>query len=153
MINKLFLGTYFIIGVPYSIGTTERYVPTEIPDSFTAFLIMPPHLPTVEKVLPDVIKRKVHGSQRQKIGVGNPDAHSGVFLSKKLAASNGVAVLFPYPFAKAELEGTITHRGYGQTNYRSPIAFSMQENEIDGLPKSDKQGDRPYIKGAAFETA
>ena len=114
---------------------------------------MPPHLPAVEKVLPDGIKRKVHGSQRQKIGVGNPNSHSSVFLSKKLAASYGVAMFFPYPFAKAELEGTITHRGYCQPDYRSPIAFSMKENEIDGLPQSDKQGDRPYIKGAAFETA
>ena len=36
--------------------------------------------------------------------VGHPNAHGGVFLTKKLSTCDGVAILVPNPFSQPELE-------------------------------------------------
>ena len=135
-------------------GVTKSHTKSKLKFDFEQLLfVVPPHLPAVEEVLPDGIKSQVDRSQRQEIGVGNPDAHGRVFLSEQLAARNRIAVFSAEPFAEAILQGAVTHRSKGQADNRSPIAFTVQENEINGLTQGDEQGDRPNIKGAAFETA
>ena len=65
--------------------------------------------------------------------VGHPDAHSRVFLSKKLSASDGVAVFVAYPFAQSELDDAEQQCRNAEPTDAAPVALAVKENEVDGL--------------------
>ncbi len=66
--------------------------------------------------------------------VGHPNAHSGVFLSEKLSARNGVAILVPNPFAQPELDDTKQQGRNAEPNDVVPVALAIEEDEVYGLP-------------------
>ena len=95
---------------------------------------MTPQLPAVKQVLPDGVARHINGRQRSEIGVGDPNADRGVFLSQQLTTCNTVAVFSAQPLAKAELDGAEHQRGYCQNDDGTHVAFAIQEDKIYGLP-------------------
>ena len=85
--------------------------------------------------------------------VGHPNAHSGVFLTKKLSACNGVAVFLPNPFTQTELDDAEQQGRDAEPKNAVPIALTIEEDEMDGLSQREKQGYGPKIESQAFISA
>ncbi len=85
--------------------------------------------------------------------VGHPNTHGGVFLSHELSASDGVAVFVPNPFAQTELDDAEQQGRNAEPKDAVPVAFAVEEDEMDGLTQGEEQGDSPKIEGQAFIAA
>lgn len=113
------------------------------------FIVLP-ELPTIEEVLPYGIEGQEHGSQRVEVGVGHPDAHSGIFLSEQLSAGHAVAVLLAQPLAETEMQSTGQHGGNTKEQDVKAVAFAVDENEVYGLSKGEQQQESPDVEGVVF---
>jgi hypothetical protein len=68
-----------------------------------------------------------------QVMVGHPDAHGRVFLSEKLTSGNDVPIFTPNPFAQSKLDDAKQQGRNTKPNDAVPIAFAIDEDEMDGL--------------------
>ncbi len=104
------------------------------------------HLPGVEDVLVDAVEGEEDGGEGVEEGVGHPDAEGRVFLSQQLAAADAVAVTASDEASGAELNDAEKQRESAEPGDVVPVAFAMDEDEVDGLSEGEQQGRRPEVE-------